>query len=93
MHIKEIISGAHLFRQGYKLTTVARKLRLPLKAAKQLQRIYWQTEAIIELMESRKITNIYFKEIEEDEAKRERQRIVESLLSRLQKFQIGSQYN
>jgi len=87
LRTKEIISGVHLFQQGYKLTTVARKLKMPLKSAKQLQRIYWQTEAEIEMLASRHITDIYFKETEEDEARRGRQRIVEAFLNNLPKSQ------
>ncbi len=66
MNYQTIRSALQCFYQGYGVNSVAKRLRIPVKRARQLQHIYWQHEEISERAEIRndpEITRYYTEEL------------------------------
>ena len=64
MKYQTIRSALQCFYQGYSVNGVARRFRIPVKQARQLQHIYWQQEEIADRVVKRNDPEItrYYKE-------------------------------
>lgn len=81
MNYQMIKAAINCFSQGYTVNGVARRLRIPVKRARQLRNIYWQQEMIAVAVEKQghsEITQYYAEELE-----RRRRDFVERFVKRM----------